>query len=565
MFQINKKQIYHITLAGLLLISTVHNGSVVVNAEIKISDKMNGETTDEQSVVPTSETEQNLNNESTLEIDTVQGQTSNEEQSIQQTQPLNGQARTITHTGTMGTVDWTFDSEFTLTFYAGTLPDESPFINANWLDQLINYKIKKVVFAGTVVAGESISGMFQNFHALSDIVNMSNFDTSNTTDMSYMFARLPQSIALDLSELNTSNVTNMSNMFAFSMGITDVDMSTWDTSKVTDMSYMFSACHGLTDVDLSHLDTSSVTTMVGMFRFCTNLTSLNLSTWNTSNVTNIESMFYYCRSLPTIDINQWDVSKVTSLTSVFGYCSELQTIDLTNWDVSSVTSMTQLFEACSSLQTLDLNTWNTSSVTSLHLTFMGCSMLTELNIDRWDISSVERMNYTFSGCTSLTDFNISQWDTSKTQTMIRVFGDCKSLKTLDLSNWNLSSEFRDNAQMFAGAYIEEIIVGPNFRIASATELNVPTSNDVYTGQWEYVPTKTLLTQAELHTQAGVIPGKYVWKKRDLNPVIVPNPIVKPDLDLGRTCQDDEYPAGYYWNGTACVLASGYVVPNTGVQ
>lgn len=35
--------------------------------------------------------------------------------------------------------------------------------------------------------------------------------------------------------------------------------------------------------------------------------------------------------------------------------------------------------------------------------------------------------------------------------------------------------------------------------------------------------------------------------------------------IGRTCQDDGYPSGYWWNGNSCVIETQYVVPNTGVK
>lgn len=34
---------------------------------------------------------------------------------------------------------------------------------------------------------------------------------------------------------------------------------------------------------------------------------------------------------------------------------------------------------------------------------------------------------------------------------------------------------------------------------------------------------------------------------------------------GRSCQDDGYPQGYVWNGSACVAQGSYQVPNTGVK
>lgn len=48
----------------------------------------------------------------------------------------------------------------------------------------------------------------------------------------------------------------------------------------------------------------------------------------------------------------------------------------------------------------------------------------------------------------------------------------------------------------------------------------------------------------------------------VNPVPTPEGTTNPE----RTCQEDGYPIGYDWNGTACVYQqSGYKVPNTGVQ
>ena len=73
-----------------------------------------------------------------------------------------------------------------------------------------------------------------------------------------------------------------------------------NTSNVTDMSYMFYGCSGLTSLDVSSFNTNMVTDMTYMFKGCTSLTSLTLSNFNTSNVTYMDSMFYGCSKLKTI-------------------------------------------------------------------------------------------------------------------------------------------------------------------------------------------------------------------------------------------------------------------------
>ena len=99
-----------------------------------------------------------------------------------------------------------------------------------------------------------------------------------------------------------------------------------DTSNVTNMNYMFGSCSSITSLDLSGLDTSKVTDMSNMFRNCNALTSLDVSGWNTSNVTSMNEMFYYCSALTSLDLSGWDTSNVTNMSRMFYSCSALKTI-----------------------------------------------------------------------------------------------------------------------------------------------------------------------------------------------------------------------------------------------
>ena len=86
-------------------------------------------------------------------------------------------------------------------------------------------------------------------------------DTSNVTDMNYMFGDCSALTSLDLRSFNTSNVTDMSNMFGYCQSLTSLDLSNFDTSNVTDMSNMFSGCSALTSLTLtsSFFNSSAVT------------------------------------------------------------------------------------------------------------------------------------------------------------------------------------------------------------------------------------------------------------------------------------------------------------------
>ena len=107
-----------------------------------------------------------------------------------------------------------------------------------------------------------------------------------------MFERMYNLTTLNLSNFNTSNVTNMGEMFFYIHNLISLDLSNFDTSKVTDMRNMFNAMSNITILDLSSFDTSKVTNMMGMFANMSNLTSLDLSNFDTSMVTDMKYMFY---------------------------------------------------------------------------------------------------------------------------------------------------------------------------------------------------------------------------------------------------------------------------------
>lgn len=107
----------------------------------------------------------------------------------------------------------------------------------------------------------------------------------------YNYANLK---TVDLTYFDTSRVTNMSSMFDYGFSgqtsngsqlHTIIFGDKWDTSQVTDMSFMFSGQEQLTSLDLSSFDTSRVTDMMSMFSWCSSLTNLDIrnATFNTTS------------------------------------------------------------------------------------------------------------------------------------------------------------------------------------------------------------------------------------------------------------------------------------------
>ena len=133
-------------------------------------------------------------------------------------------------------------------------------------------------------------------------LDVSNFNTSNVTDMSGMFFGIGynnSTFTLDVSGFDTGNVTDMSNMFSltgFNSTVFALDVSNFDTSNVTNMNMMFFEAgysNPIFSLDVSNFDTSKVTNMRGMFREAGyNSTKLNTSiTIRNPNVINYADMF----------------------------------------------------------------------------------------------------------------------------------------------------------------------------------------------------------------------------------------------------------------------------------
>ena len=152
-----------------------------------------------------------------------------------------------------------------------------------------------------------------------------------------------------MSYLNTSEVTNMAWMFGYCAGLTSLDLSHFNTSKVTNMGEMFYGCSSLTSLDLSSFNTSQVTRMDAMFG-CSSLTSLDLSGFNTSQVTNMSQLFYSCSSLTNLDLSSFNTSQVTRMDAMFNRCNNLRTVYVGNgWSTAAVTNSTSMFYGCTSL------------------------------------------------------------------------------------------------------------------------------------------------------------------------------------------------------------------------
>ena len=107
---------------------------------------------------------------------------------------------------------------------------------------------------------------------------------------------------------------------------TSLDLSNFDTSNVTNMSFMFDACINLEHLSLSNFNTNKVSDISNMFCNCIKLKTLDISNFDTENATNMEGMFYDCINLKTLDISSFYINDTKILNNMFWKCRSLETL-----------------------------------------------------------------------------------------------------------------------------------------------------------------------------------------------------------------------------------------------
>lgn len=192
-----------------------------------------------------------------------------------------------------------------------------------------------------------------------------------------------------------------------------------NTSEVTNMAFMFAGCFQLWEVILDSFDTSKVTDMSYMFYMCRDLIELDLKNFNTQNVTNMSNMFTGCWSLQSLDVSHFDTHNVTDMTAMFSECCDLKSLDVSNFDTHNVTDMTMMFYVneinSSYIETLDVSNFNTKKVKSMYWMFSGLDSLTELDLRNFEISP-ECLRYgILEGCSKLKSLYVPSSFTILTQ------------------------------------------------------------------------------------------------------------------------------------------------------
>ena len=208
---------------------------------------------------------------------------------------------------------------------------------------------------------ETTRGMFQACQKIMRIV-MPKFESDNYTDMAFMFAGNNELKYLDVSNLKTNKVTSMNGLFLGCFVLETLILGdNFDTSQVTDMTFMFAELRIIESISIESFDTSNVIKMTMMFSNCKSLTSLDVSKFNTENVEDMSYMFNGVARVKEINVGNFKTKNVKSFEGMFQGMEELTQLDLKELDTSSAESLKGMFKDCRKLEKVNLKNFDTQN------------------------------------------------------------------------------------------------------------------------------------------------------------------------------------------------------------
>lgn len=397
----------------------------------------------------------------------------------------------------------------------------SSYSSPNWrydIDFKELAKIKTVVFDPSFKDArlKDCSWWFSGFKGLTTITHLEYLNTSQVTNMQYMFSNCESLEALDLSTFNTENVTNMSNMFYYCKSLKSLNLSSFNTSKVNYMGSMFHDCESLTALNLSSFNTENISDYEYMFHCCKSLTALDLSSFNSKEILNTSCMFTGCIALKTIDISSFDTSKTTNMSFMFSGCSALETIYASSaFTTDNVKNDSYMFSTCTKLKNYTGSgkthahigeggyftvapAWVRFDTATGTLTFQCSSAKTDADTDfflnearekpGWygtksaDIKTVVfKRNFRdarpttcllwFGSCINLTSIQgLENLNTSDVTSMDHMFYKCEQLRALDLSGFN-TEKVEDMSDMFSNCKNLETLNLSSFKTNNLTNMS----------------------------------------------------------------------------------------------
>lgn len=217
-----------------------------------------------------------------------------------------------------------------------------------------------IAWNGAYINGNRLNGaivdskkFFEYPHFLLEYTDTSDISFSkifsNENDLkNFIYDNCRNFKTIKLSSKGNIKIKNCNKLFYFCINTISIDLSEFDTSDTTSMSGMFRNTFALTLLNLSNIITDKVIDMSSMFESCS-MKYLDLTNFNTSNVEKMYNMFY-AADIIELDLTNFDMSKVKSVSDMFNVCVYLTKIYCNkDWNTLNITSSSRLFKSCKRL------------------------------------------------------------------------------------------------------------------------------------------------------------------------------------------------------------------------
>ena len=340
--------------------------------------------------------------------------------------------------------------------------DDSPELIYGWFDAET-----KTYYWYTKATGAYLYDARDMFSSKTSIetVDLNGIDFSKSTSFEYMFNGCSnlenvKNLTRPADAVSASAEKMFNNCQNLGSTTNKLDLTEFDTTGITNMSYMFNQAikNGTpTVIDWGDsLNTGAVKTFFHMFDTCSTLTLVYADIIDTNGVTDSNGLaFMFCNSKALVSIPNLkrDIKTSVSMEDMFNGCQALETLDLSEFYTTGATSMHYMFNTCKALTKLDLSHFDTKSVETMERMFAQCTALKDVNLTGFDTSSVKNMANMFDNCNQLTVLDISSFTKDKLTNASIMFYGCVKLQTIYANNeFDLSDSTINTANIFGMGY-----------------------------------------------------------------------------------------------------------------
>ena len=364
--------------------------------------------------------------------------------------------------------------------------------------------------AGTFVANEDCTSMFEGCTKLENITGLTQIDTTRTKTMEKMFRDCRMIKHFEMPGFVTSTCENTAYMFEKCFSCISVDFDKWDTSKVKTMSKMFqefhSTCHrdfidyapdSSIELNVSNFDFSSCTDMSFMFgwyykvestetvdhdvlptgRTITQIILPQNPKISTGKAINMEGLFSECLGLTSIqNLDKLAVANPTTCKDMFKNCQSIGRINLPFVSTSNSCSSTEsMFEFCKSLNDVNLGDIDLKNCKTMFKMFKNSGIEHVYDFSGKDLANVTTISELYKNCTKLgtkgngkVTLNLTLGE--KVTKAESVFYGCSGIKTAHLTGFDFKN-VDSIKEFFRGCTSLTALEMKNVRLLKCTNLS----------------------------------------------------------------------------------------------